>query len=262
MRQEFVTTASGRLLLTFNESNSKKAVLLVSPFGDEMNKSRPTFNELASKSDLAVVLPDLFGTGDSAGEFIDADIDSWQRNLSDVCDLLERRDIVVVAVVGLRFGCLLAARWMVENPEKAARLVLCQPVLRGSVISRQMLRLTIASRTLKGTKVSMNELLAQIEAGEPVNCGGYPLSAKMLDGLNRMELMEDLQLLRGVGISVFEVVSSGTAEHSSVGKKLLGGLPETRIGSSGVVSGDPFWTSTEVVRNVGFAEMVAQCLKD
>ena len=72
----FLQGARGRVFAVhFCAAEAPRAhILFLPPFGEEMNRSRRHVAEAASAFAAAgwlVAVPDLFGTGDSAGEFVD-----------------------------------------------------------------------------------------------------------------------------------------------------------------------------------------------
>ena len=67
-------------------------VVHVPAFAEEMNKSRAMVSRQAralAARGYAVVVPDLYGTGDSAGELREATWALWQRNVEAVLDCRE-----------------------------------------------------------------------------------------------------------------------------------------------------------------------------
>ena len=67
-------------------------VLVVPPFAEEMNKCRRIVTEVAlglADRGVATLVPDLHGTGDSAGDFAEADWATWCGNLADAVEWSE-----------------------------------------------------------------------------------------------------------------------------------------------------------------------------
>src|SRR5689334_9630124 len=61
----------------------RQAVLVLPPFAEELNKCRPMLAAQAralAAAGLDVLLVDLFGTGDSDGEFVEARWERWQQD--------------------------------------------------------------------------------------------------------------------------------------------------------------------------------------
>ena len=92
-------------------SAGEQAVLYIPPFAEEMNKARRMVAlqaaELA-RSGCRVLLLDLYGTGDSAGDFRDARWEFWLDDLTRAVEWLAGQGGRRVTLLGLRAGCLLA----------------------------------------------------------------------------------------------------------------------------------------------------------
>ena len=70
----------------------------------------PLLEQLAAQG-WHVLRFDYFGTGDSAGEFDEADLTGWEADIEQALDeLLDMAGARKVALVGLRLGATLAAR--------------------------------------------------------------------------------------------------------------------------------------------------------
>src|SRR5688500_10479010 len=70
------------------------ALIYVHPFGDEMNKSRRMAAIQArsfASTGLCVLQIDLFGCGDSSGEFGDARWNIWKQDLAAAGDWLKKK---------------------------------------------------------------------------------------------------------------------------------------------------------------------------
>src|SRR3546814_18352731 len=92
---------------------------------------------------IDVLLLDLFGTGDSAGDFRDARWEIWREDAMAAVAWLGARCGGRVGLWGLRLGTLLAAEVAAEM--QAPRLLLWQPVLSGERHLTQFLRLRVAA---------------------------------------------------------------------------------------------------------------------
>ena len=132
-------------------------VVQVHAFGEEMNKSRRMVAQQAralARAGFAVFQIDLFGCGDSAGDFGEA---TWQRWLDDVVwaarHLRQRMAQASVSVPptplwlwGHRAGALLAVEAAVRlGEEEPCHLLLWQPTLAGRSTVQQFLRLKMAA---------------------------------------------------------------------------------------------------------------------
>ena len=112
------------------------AVLLFNPFGEEAIRSNRLFRQLAerlSRAGSPVLRFDYYGSGDSAGDCAELDIDGMTRDAASAHEELEamtgaRR----FAWVGLGLGGAVAMSAAREADAKPAELFLWDPVLRGA----------------------------------------------------------------------------------------------------------------------------------
>lgn len=249
----FIDGARGRLfaLLRAPPAGARHAVLVAPPFGDEMNKSRKSVSDLAqalAARGLATLVVDLFGTGDSEGDFRDARWDGWVEDLLAAVRWGEKRGLAVTGLLGIRAGALLAAEMAQRIPGVGRRSVFWQPVADGSRFMTQFLRIRVAASLMDDSHESVGELRARILRGEEVEIGGYVLS---VDLFRRIEAARLVQLAtESLGqILWIEVTAGGTGElpagSMSCANELRARLPGF---AAAVVAGDPFWISTEIVR--------------
>src|SRR5712692_8651981 len=107
--------AEGRLFAVYYppeaEADRGADLIYLPPFAEEMNRSRRMAalqaRELAAIG-VGVVILDLYGTGDSEGDFRDARWSLWQSDVKATADWLERRGRSARGLLGLRLGALLA----------------------------------------------------------------------------------------------------------------------------------------------------------
>ncbi|WP_153110262.1 hydrolase 2, exosortase A system-associated [Propionivibrio limicola] len=170
------------------------AVVYIHPFAEEMNKARRMAALQAramAKSGYAVLQIDLFGCGDSAGDFGEATWTHWLADVELACDWLQARrkdESVDFWLWGLRTGCLLAAQAAARR-SRPCNLLLWQPVVSGKQFLQQFLRLKVAGEALAGeSKGAMARLREQLAQGCPVEIGGYLLSPALAEGLEMAEL--------------------------------------------------------------------------
>jgi exosortase A-associated hydrolase 2 len=168
-------------------------VLYVHPFAEEMNKSRRVAalqaRELARQG-WHVLQIDLFGCGDSAGDFGEATWEDWLDDVVSGVRWLQHRVDGPIWLWGLRSGALLAAQVSVllDTP---ARLLLWQPTISGSQHLNQFLRLSVAGSALAGAadRAGVKELVERLESGCSIEVAGYGLNPAMAMGLRQAELV-------------------------------------------------------------------------
>ena len=119
------------------------AILYVHPFAEELNRTRRMAAQQSrafAALGYAVLQIDLFGCGDSCGEFNAGRWQIWHDDLALAAEWLAERDSGPLTLWGLRLGGLLAL-------DAAARLrprcvLLWQPFMSGRACINQFLRLS------------------------------------------------------------------------------------------------------------------------
>jgi exosortase A-associated hydrolase 2 len=222
-------------------------LIYIHPFAEEMNMSRrmvATQAKAFANMGYAVLQIDLYGCGDSSGDFENA---SWEIWLGDV--LMARkwfadRFNVAVWLWGLRAGCLLAGAVAELEFQQPSRLLFWQPVVSGQQHLTHFLRLSLASEVARGVRGEGSAPLVQkIAKGESVEVAGYRLSSGLANSLARAKLDG---VGRGSTVACFELsmtpdalVSPGLvaqmARWQSVGCQV----------TAGVVEGPAFWQNID-----------------
>ncbi|MFT3847219.1 MAG: hydrolase 2, exosortase A system-associated [Propionivibrio sp.] len=247
----FLPTAGGRLFCLFHGPDDgtarKGAVIYVHPFAEEMNKSRRMAGLQAkamASAGYAVLQVDLFGCGDSAGDFGEATWESWIANLIEAARWLRERSDAPLWWWGLRTGALLAVAAATRFGQPG-RLLLWQPVMQGKQYLRQFLRLKIAGELLDGgAKGAMNRVKVQLADGVPVEIAGYMLSPALASGLEQAELTLPDGVQR---VALIEIASGATVELSPVASARLAAWRVAGSEVRGVsVPGPAFWQTTEI----------------
>ncbi|MEM7223683.1 MAG: hydrolase 2, exosortase A system-associated [Pseudomonadota bacterium] len=228
-----------------------EAALFVPPFAEEMNRARPIMAAQARKlaaCGLGVLLLDLFGTGDSAGDFGDASWAAWRADITAGLDWLESQGHGTCTLIGLRLGACLALEAARAAPA-VSRVVLWQPVLRGQVYLQQFLRIRVGSAMVKQDDAESGEtvkgLRQRLTEGETLEVGGYALNpglAEAIDGLTLIDLAAGLTApLHWFEISAQEPPALTPASQAAQEKLAASGLTlDTRA-----VLGEAFWAIEE-----------------
>ena len=182
----FVPGGAGRILLVTHELDtaSKRAVLVVPAFAEEMNKSRrlvwETGEALAAHGFMAVV-PDLHGTGDSEGEFADARWETWIDDLRLTVEWARARGVEKFSALLVRLGAALFAAAAESLGVVFDRAVAWHPPRSGAEVLRQLLRVKIMVVRMSGGRAEPLEALERslLTAREPMELGGYAVSAEL-----------------------------------------------------------------------------------
>ncbi len=199
-------------ILPEQPSKARGRVLIVSPFAEEMNRSRRFLVELAralARHGFAVSLPDLHGTGDSGGEFGAATWERWLRELAFLRGREAEREAAPLFLLGVRTGALLAAESVANDGEGIGGLVTIQAVQNGESFLNRLLRVRVAARMAQGERETTKDLRARLAAGKPVEVAGYALSPALARELAERRAAR-LALPRGLPIWWYDVVSPAT----------------------------------------------------
>jgi exosortase A-associated hydrolase 2 len=248
----FVPGPHGRLFVLRRQPDGpvRGTVVVIPPFAEEMNKSRRMVTLATTRLTAAgydTVLPDLFGTGDSNGDFSDATWPGWQEDIRTFVDWLQCPSVELLAI---RLGAALALECVSRNlvPVPVKRVVLWQPVFDGNRYIRQFQRLRTAA-TLIGNEATGEQADAHADwlAGKAVSIAGYSVGPNL--ALPLIESIAPHVLPPAFGdVHWFEVVRSpvnealqGTSERLIAASRVSG----ARIESAAIV-GQPFWASTEI----------------
>jgi uncharacterized protein len=169
------------------------AFVYVHPFADEMNKAR-RMAALQSRALAAagwfVLQIDLFGCGDSDGDFGDATWSRWIDDVIDASSWLHRQFGFAPMLWGTRLGCLLAAEASHRMPSPP-NLLFWQPVVSGKRFIQQFLRLKLATQLFGGDdreRQGTEQLRQQLTRGESIEIGGYNLSPALALAVDKCEL--------------------------------------------------------------------------
>ncbi|WP_420474436.1 hydrolase 2, exosortase A system-associated [Noviherbaspirillum sp. ST9] len=234
-----------------DEGAIRGAYVYIHPFAEEMNKSR-RMAALQARSfamaGYAVLQIDLFGCGDSSGDFVEANWDIWKDDLRAAVAWLERKTGSVAGLWGLRLGALLALDLANEAHRPFQDLLLWQPVVNGEAFLTQFLRMRLASEMLgtgaektSGTQV-MRERLSK---GEAMEIAGYELApalAARIDSLNAAHLT-----IASTPIHWFEVVAEHGRPMPPASARIASGWEERGVQiHRHLIAGSSFWASQEI----------------
>jgi exosortase A-associated hydrolase 2 len=238
-------------------------VLFVPPFAEEMNKARRMLALQAralARTGFAVLVPDLYGTGDSAGDFADATLELWKEDLRACADHLggAAENLIVWA---MRAGALLATDALNGGFLHASQLVLWQPVLSGEAFLNQFLRLKLAAGLQReGGASSTRELRQELEQAGSIEIAGYRLSSALAAGLGSLRLGE-LRARPPRGVVWLELGGSfggslGPASKRQTEAWRAAGVPLTWES----VPGPQFWATQEIAEAPALIDRTCRAL--
>lgn len=238
------------------------AIVYLHPFAEEMNRSRRIVAEQSSafaKAGYAVLQIDLFGCGDSSGDFEDATWAAWVEDGRMACEFFTQRYPAPLWLWGLRSGALLAGE-VASRIDCSAGLLLWQPWLSGKQGLQQFLRVGMAAELLEGNqKAAADRLRDRLARGESVEVAGYMLSSTMARGLEQAELLPPGP---GARFEWLEFSTRPQAELSPGAKAMIDRWRTAgNQGQGRVWTSVPFWQTSDAAMCSGIFELGFSALR-
>lgn len=249
----FIQTKAGRLFSIFYHpapgSPVSGNIVYIHPFADEMNKSRRMAALQAkafAESGFGVLQIDLYGCGDSQGEFCDVTWEIWKNNIQDAVQWLLAREHSQISLWGVRLGALLMMDWIKSSPVPIDRLIFWQPVLNGSVMINQFLRLASASQMMGKHGTSVRNVREKLNRGETVEVGGYELNPDFVNAVEAIK-MNNLIPPKGSRVIWKEISIGDQSEISLASQKIVTFFKDNRCKVDvECIRGNYFWNSVEI----------------
>ncbi|CAN7660047.1 hydrolase 2, exosortase A system-associated [Pseudoduganella sp. LjRoot289] len=269
----FLKAAAGERYCLFHPAAGlcRGGMVYLHPFGEEMNKSRRMAalqaRALAAQG-IAVLQIDLYGCGDSGGDFADARWEHWLDDAALGCQWLAARLGRPVGLWGLRLGALLALDYARRQSERGAaapqRLLLWQPVHSGSAFLTQFLRLRMANAMLAedgAQKTGTAALREQLRAGEALEVAGYELAPELAGALDALELAK--LPAPPCPVHWFDVVAAEGRPLAPASAKLTAAWLEQGVAlQAQAVAGQQFWGTQEIAICEALIEASSAALGD
>jgi exosortase A-associated hydrolase 2 len=252
----FIPGAKGPIFVTVRRPREapRGCVLVIPPFAEEMNKSRRMLTlmgqQLAQRG-IATVVPDVHGTGDSGGEFEEADWLTWVQDLACVARWSTAQVRQPTGCLAIRLGAALAVSALQSGGiGPMTTSVLWQPVFDGRRAMTQFLRLRVAaSLAEQDRKETAQGLLERLKAGEALEVAGYSLPGRLAIDIESQVAPGKLPAQLG-SIHWLEVVREPATPVSAAAVRYaeLANASSQLFVAQGF-TGEPFWGSTEIVVN-------------
>jgi exosortase A-associated hydrolase 2 len=206
------------------------AILYLHPFAEELNKSR-RMAALQARAFAGfgydVLQIDLYGCGDSDGDFVDARWQQWQRDAVAAQCWLARQGRGPFYLWGLRLGGLLALDLATQC--KPAAILLWQPEMDGRSHLKHFMRLRLAAHMTAGPAITDTDLDGNIEVG------GYEISPAFARDIGQRDARH--LKLPNCPLLCYWVGTSGTVPVVR--------LDHSRLSHQALL-GPPFWITGEI----------------
>jgi exosortase A-associated hydrolase 2 len=232
------------------DGGTGRGIVYVHPFCEEMNKSR-RMAALQSRrfaaAGYAVLQVDLYGCGDSSGDFGDARWEIWKNDVQAAAGWLKSRSSGPVSLWGLRLGATLAADVARDPTMGVEHLIMWQPVSNGELFLTQFLRLRLAAEMLAegAAQTGVRELRETLAHGNSLEIAGYDLHPQLAGEIDRLRLADLVPAAKRV--HWLEVIAQAEPRVSPASQRTLGAWQVTGLDVRSVaVAGEPFWSTIEL----------------
>ncbi len=233
------------------ELRRQEGVLYLPPFAEEMNRCRPMASMLArflAERGFGVLILDLFGTGDSGGNFEDARWEAWRGDAEAAVLWMAAQGYRRISLVGLRLGACLALQTATAPGmnDLLSRIVLWQPVTQGETFLNQFLRIRIAAGMSDAgdrEKETVKALRRHLTGGAALEVAGYLLTPDIAAAIDKLDIGK-LALDCDRPLTWIEL-GSGT-EPGPASQRIIEWLGSGGIEvDARVLPGEPFWNIEE-----------------
>lgn len=190
--------------------DSTECIIVIPSFAEEMNRCRYMQTMLAqalNKQGHALISVDPYGTGDSSGQFVEADWDQWIQDAISSANYAKQLGYKNISFLAMRLGTLLAmaAAPFVENLK---RIIFWQPVLNGKTTLNQFLRIKIAASMGRDEEAeTTTHLEALLNEGKNIEVAGYDVSPTLFKGIQAAHYSNHLDT-NSVPIAWFTLLAS------------------------------------------------------
>jgi len=259
----FISSKRGALFAMYYTpitGNSSKCIFHIPAFAEEMNKSRHMVAMQAqawAEQGYAVLVLDLWGTGDSQGDFSDATWEIWLSDIDTAVKWLQDKEYLSINLWGLRSGNLLALDYLQHHNSSIDKLICWQPVLNGELFMMQFLRLRIAAAMMNKNKTQekTSDLKQQLLNGQSVEVAGYLLNPELVIPLSSVQA-KSININNVKQINIFELVQGNEVVESHVTNQWIKQLTENKNKVSiDVINGSHFWATQEITDAVDLIKL-------
>ncbi|MFK8030989.1 MAG: hydrolase 2, exosortase A system-associated [Gammaproteobacteria bacterium] len=250
---QFIKARSGYLFVSIRRpghDDTRSVVLLLPPFGEEMNKSRRLFTLQAQtlcEAGFAVAVFDWFGTGDSEGDFGRASIEHWKNDCEDVMSFLRAQEFTECTPLCVRFGALFLDHVLDISPLSINHAILWQPETSGAQALSQLIRVeSAAARERDESGPSGSDMENALKSGNNVEVAGYDVSPDLFSqtGLLKLELLKTDKLRR---IDWFSIAGSADAPIPPPAARHVQRWAENGLyARAKIIEGESFWSTKQL----------------
>jgi exosortase A-associated hydrolase 2 len=230
-------------------------ILYIHPFAEEMNKSRRMAALQArafARAGFSVLQFDLYGCGDSSGDFVDARWEIWKRDVAAATRWLADHSRGPLHLWGLRLGATLGLECWSVAPDQFESALVWQPVLQGESFMTQFLRLALAGDVVResaGGATGTDRVRKLLDDGQAAEVAGYALASALVRDIEQRRLAG--WSLPGASVYWLDVRRTGSDTPAPVRRALDAWRAGGALVTYDAVAGDAFWSSYDIIEVPG-----------
>ena len=210
----FFGTTSRRLFGIYEAgrkgNRAPRAAVLCNPWGQEYLRAHRSMCRLArmlAASGWDTLRFDYYGTGDSGGDLIEANLGGWEKDIEwTIEEARATSGANRVALIGLRLGANLAASVAVRRSKEIEALILWDPVVRGPEFLSEV-------HALEATISRAPSLERAGDVGGGHEILGFALTKAMAAEIGSLDLVS---LVEGLPARTLTLVSQSTASYDEL----------------------------------------------
>lgn len=187
---EFYQGTKGQLCRVIRTPDKVLAHLVfIAPLFEQANKTRHHITRSALNAyqqGIQSIVFDHYGTGDSAGELIDANLVLWQQDI-----IQQLKDIAAKSPQAIYLSLPLSAVLLLSDQilSLVDGVILLQPDFNGKRFVQQFKRLALAAQLTKNNKTQDDKSTCVETSEQPIiEIAGYQLEAHLLDEISGQSL--------------------------------------------------------------------------
>lgn len=250
---QFIDSARGRILVVCHQpvTPNGQTVIVFPALAEEMNKSRRLLWDLGQRLadvGIATIIPDLYGTGDSEGDFAQARWEDWRADIAATVAWACTQGFSTHHALLVRLGACLFSECREIFEQSDLRVAAWQPEHDGNKALRQLLRLKVMSdRITWGGKTKLADLEQRLQT-DALEVGGYLYAPEMAQALRKAKF-DWSDLPTGAKGCFLDWTRAGASDDES--DSLVSTV--TRV----PIDGQRFWTAVEPDANAGLITATA-----
>ena len=240
-------------------ATSRGSLLFVHAFAEEMNKSRRMValqSRALAECGFSVLQIDLYGCGDSDGDFGDADWSQWRDDVADAMRWWHTESGHAPILWSMRAGCLLACE--AASAVGAEQFLFWQPQPTGAQALQQFLRLRIAQEAFGSStlpRVKTQDLREALARGQSLEVAGYLLAPGLALGLESATLSLPTHATR---VAWIEIVPDADTAVRPLAESRINDWRNTGLDATlHAIQGPAFWQTQEIAESAPLVDATA-----